>query len=88
MEWDATERAWMLALQAYENRICPLCGMSVDICHDEQQVERLYTQGRVELCFVTQLRNRAILDYEASGRIPTDAKGAATTTLEPRTSLR
>ncbi|RIY26578.1 hypothetical protein CJI51_02995, partial [Bifidobacteriaceae bacterium WP021] len=35
MEWDETERAWMLALDEYENTVlCPLCGMPSKFCHD------------------------------------------------------
>lgn len=86
VEWDDTEQAWMLALQAYEARTCPICGMSTDICHDEAEVERLYAEGRVEACFTTILRNRAVQRFEQSGAVPTEMKGAVTTALTPRTT--
>lgn len=80
VEWDDTERSWMLALQAYENRLCPLCGMDTSICHDEEKTRALYTGVQVELCFVTQMRERAMEAYESSGSVDTHAQ---TTKLIP-----
>lgn len=31
-EWDDHERAWALALTAYEDALCPLCGRPLAIC--------------------------------------------------------
>ncbi|RSX56775.1 hypothetical protein [Bifidobacterium samirii] len=74
----------MLALQAYESQVCPLCGMHTSTCHDEESVTSLYRTGRVEVCFATQMRNRAIQEFESSGTVPDDMRGAVTTTLTPR----
>ena len=72
----------MLALDRYEHGLkCPLCGMDTAICHDEDRTERLFAGAQVELCFVTQLRERAMSRYEASGVVDTQAQ---TTTLIPR----
>ncbi|KFI94677.1 hypothetical protein [Bifidobacterium scardovii] len=81
VEWDGTEQAWMLALNVYESGLCPLCGMSVDFCHDQDKVEHAYRGAQVELCFVSQLREQAMRDYEASGSVDTHAQ---TTSLMPR----
>lgn len=35
VEWDETERAWMLALAAWRARhVCGLCGMPREVCQD------------------------------------------------------
>lgn len=35
VEWDDTERAWMLALQQWrDEELCPLCGRPKDVCQD------------------------------------------------------
>lgn len=37
VEWDDTERAWMLALQTWrDTELCTLCGWPKDACHDPQ----------------------------------------------------
>jgi hypothetical protein len=50
--WDETERAWMLARQAYRReKLCPLCGMPKEVCR------AMATEGKVsiefERCHVT-----------------------------------
>lgn len=33
VEWDETERAWMLALETWKSeRLCPLCGQPREVC--------------------------------------------------------
>lgn len=76
----------MLALQAYEKRLCPLCGMDTNICHDQQTIEHLYRQAEVELCFTTYKRNQALAAYRDSGAPDPNAAGAITTSLTPRTT--
>jgi hypothetical protein len=35
VEWDDTERAWMLALATWrDDEVCPLCGWPKDVCRD------------------------------------------------------
>lgn len=75
----------MLALQAYENRVCPLCGMDTAICHDEERFEGAWARGEVELCFATHMRNKALEEYRASGSQDPAAAGAVSTRLIPRT---
>ena len=56
-EWDETERDWMRALRIHETRVqCPLCGMDVTFCHDEDAVRHTFAGGQVEICFVTEMR--------------------------------
>ncbi|PLS23783.1 hypothetical protein BLI708_00385 [Bifidobacterium imperatoris] len=81
VEWDETERMWMLALQSYENRICPLCGMDTRVCHDQDAFEALRLKGEVELCFAAYERNRALEEYRGSGSPDPNASGALTTSL-------
>lgn len=82
-EWDATEREWMLALQTFDDsRICGLCGMPRDFCHDEKQVHEVFKEGVVETCFVTQMREKAVRKFEESGRV--DTPNSQTTKLIPK----
>jgi hypothetical protein len=44
--WDETERAWMLARQAYRREhLCSLCGMPKEICR------AMATEGKVSIDF-------------------------------------
>ncbi|MBW3088831.1 hypothetical protein KIH77_08865 [Bifidobacterium sp. 82T24] len=71
----------MLALQAYENRVCPLCGMPIGFCHDYDRVHEAFAGGEVELCFVTEMREQAMKQYRESGSVNSNAQ---TTSLKPR----
>ena len=58
----------MRALRAYEQRVqCPLCGMDVTFCHDEDAVRHTFAGGQVEICFVTEMREKAMRRYTESG---------------------
>lgn len=58
----------MRALRMYEQRVqCPLCGMDVQFCHDEDAVRHVFAGGQVEICFVTELREKAMRRYTESG---------------------
>lgn len=81
VEWDERERLWMLSLQEYENRLCPICGMDSLICHDQDRFEALHAQGRTELCFAQYERNRALGEYRDSGAPDPLAEGAITVSL-------
>ena len=68
LEWDETERDWMRALRIHETRVqCPLCGMDVTFCHDEDAVRHTFAGGQVEICFVTEMREKAMRRYTESG---------------------
>ncbi|PLS25974.1 hypothetical protein [Bifidobacterium parmae] len=82
-EWDETERTWMLALQAYEDGLCPVCGMPTRVCHDQDETERRWAGADVEICNVAYLRNKALRSYRDSGAPDPDADGAITTRLTP-----
>ena len=67
-EWDETERDWMRALRIHETRVqCPLSGMDVTFCHDEDAVRHTFAGVQVESCFVTELREKAMRRYTESG---------------------
>ncbi|OZG57867.1 hypothetical protein BTIS_1108 [Bifidobacterium tissieri] len=71
----------MLALQAYEARLCPVCGMDSRICHDETRFQSMRAKGRVEVCFARYERNRALDEYRGSGQADPLAEGAITVGL-------
>lgn len=82
-EWDSTERDWMLALDMYEQQhICPLCGLDMSVCHDEDEFNRRYSRADVYLCFASQAREFAMKKYEESGVV--EAPHSQTTRLVPR----
>lgn len=69
-EWDETERDWMRALALYEQSVkCPLCGMDIRFCHDEQAVRANFAGGQVEICFITEMRETAMRRYTESGEV-------------------
>ena len=60
----------MRALRTYEQRVqCPLCGMDVKFCHDEDVVRGVFAGGQVEICFVTEMREKAMRRYTESGLV-------------------
>lgn len=64
IEWDETERSWMLALDEYENTvICPLCGMPSKFCHDYLKVNDTFERAKIETCFVSAMREQAMEKY-------------------------
>lgn len=80
VEWDHTEREWMLALQSYENAyICPVCGMDIGFCHDEHRVRATFTNAGVETCFIGQMRETAMQKFSESGVV--QAPNSQTTSL-------
>ena len=85
VEWDSTEREWMLALQTYENaHVCPVCGMDIDFCHDEHQVRETYSDAGVETCFIGAMRETAMRKFSDSGIV--QAPNSQTTNLIPKLS--
>lgn len=53
VEWDDTEREWMLALESWENdELCPLCGWPKDVCQDPQ-TENLVQVPLPTRCHIT-----------------------------------
>ena len=83
VEWDETERAWMLALQSYENgRKCPVCGMDITFCHDQEKVHRAFKGADVETCFVGEMREQAMRRFADSGEVK--APNSQTTKLNMR----
>ena len=84
VEWDGTEREWMLALDSYEtSHKCPVCGMDTEICHDEHAVRTLFAGAGVETCFVGAMREQAMQRFEKSGTVQNP--GSQTTTMIPKT---
>lgn len=64
IEWDETEREWMLALEEYENTaLCPMCGMPITFCHDYLKVDNTFEKAKVETCFVSAMREQAMEKY-------------------------
>ena len=87
VEWDDEERAWMLALRQYEDtRICPLCGMDMRICHDEDAFNSMYGDAEVTICFAHRARELALDKYAASGVV--DAPHSQTTRLTLRENTK
>lgn len=83
VEWDDVEREWMLALQAYETSVkCPRCGMPTDLCHDEERVSELFVGAGVETCFVSEMQEKALRKFSASGTV--EAPESQTTKLKMR----
>ena len=73
----------MRALDLYERlHECPLCGLSTDLCHDQDKVDRLFAGAQVETCWITFQRERAMRKYEDSG--PVLSPHAQTASLIPR----
>jgi predicted RNA-binding Zn-ribbon protein involved in translation (DUF1610 family) len=80
VEWDATERDWMLALQTYETaHKCPVCGMDIEFCHDEHKVRETFQGAGVETCFVGAMREQAMKKFSDSGVV--QAPNSQTTKL-------
>lgn len=58
VEWDETERAWMLALNEWrEKHLCPLCGWPKEICQDPTNEGQFVAEGY--RCHVTTAIRRA-----------------------------
>lgn len=58
VEWDETERAWMLALDEYDASLCPLCGLPRSECQDPSAENRAEAGAPIR-CHVTTARIRA-----------------------------
>lgn len=83
VEWDEIERMWMRALNLYEaTHICPLCGLDMSICHDENEFNKRYKHADVYLCFASQAREFALQKYQQSGLV--EAPHSQTTKLVAR----
>lgn len=61
VEWDETERNWMLALDDYEHSLCPSCGMPLSVCGDMQGQYRI--QGDARVCWGTAHRIQAAKNW-------------------------
>lgn len=68
----------MIALEEYEDSLCPLCGLPVAYCHDPQRERDV--GAVVERCFVTDARISA-LDKLNTSATPPERQGAQTTKL-------
>lgn len=51
VEWDETEREWMRSLAAYEQTLCPLCGLPRDVCQSPDAELKL--KSDVHVCWAT-----------------------------------
>lgn len=65
VEWDDTERAWMLGLAAYEATLCPMCGLPSEQCQSPE-AERLSYAGVPNRCHVATARMQRAEDYKES----------------------
>lgn len=67
VEWDETERDWMLALDAWEaSEVCPLCGWPREICQ-ARETENLLEVPLPIRCHVTTAIKRAQESRGAAG---------------------
>lgn len=62
VEWDETERAWMLALDEYDASLCPLCGLPRTECQDPSAENRAEA-GMPVRCHVSTARIRRQEEY-------------------------
>lgn len=63
VEWDDTERAWMLGLAEYEATLCPLCGLPTDQCQSAA-AENLAEAGIPIRCHVATARAQRTEEYK------------------------
>lgn len=63
VEWDDTERAWMLGLAEYEAGLCPLCGLPSDQCQSAD-AEALAEAGLPVRCHVATARAQRAEEYK------------------------
>jgi hypothetical protein len=68
VEWDATERAWMLALEHYRaHLLCPCgCGYTTAVAHDQDTENKVHVPPPTR-CHVRTAIGRA---QEAYGKEP------------------
>lgn len=62
VEWDETERDWMLALDDWEHELCPLCGLPRDVCEDPRAEFDLAAEPVI--CWGTAHRIQAARQWE------------------------
>ena len=62
-EWDEGEQTVMLALQAYRNALCPLCGGPLSVCTAPEN-ELKFKGGLPIRCHATTARMIAIEPYK------------------------
>lgn len=58
VEWDETERGWMIALVRYRQTLCPLCGGPRDECQSAE-AENAYEGTLPVRCHKTTAMKRA-----------------------------
>lgn len=63
VEWDDTERAWMLGLAEYEETLCPLCGLPSEQCQ-AASAENLAEAGLPIRCHVATARAQRAEKYK------------------------
>lgn len=57
VEWDETERGWMLGLERYRETLCPLCGGPRDECQSPE-AENAYEGSLPIRCHKTTAMRR------------------------------
>lgn len=62
-EWDDGEQTVMLALQAYRNALCPLCGGPLSVCTSAEN-ELKFKGGLPIRCHATTARAIAMEPYK------------------------
>jgi len=62
VEWDDAEQTVMLALQYYQNGLCPKCGGPLSVCTDAAN-EMRFDAGLPIRCHATTARGRAAEKY-------------------------
>lgn len=57
VEWDETERAWMIALAEWEStEVCPMCGWPKDVCQARDTENNLTVPPPTRCHVVTAIR--------------------------------
>jgi hypothetical protein len=62
-EWDPEQQEMMLALLAYENSLCPLCGRPLSVCSDPANEGR-WKVGPPTRCHASTAVSVARADYD------------------------
>ena len=75
VEWDETERAWMLALFEYRESLCTVCGWPREICRAQDAehkvepfVERCWVASRIEASQEAEQANNVVIQ-QPRGRV-------------------
>lgn len=65
-EWDETERDWMRALAAYEQTLCPLCGLPRDICQSPDAEFNLHAE--TSICWASTHMQEAMRRWQKANK--------------------